>query len=209
MKKNILLCLLMTIFLFPICTYAEDLDVVSLSNCVDANSSRFMLGKHEIKIKFIGIDSTDIIYTNVYDEINGKLVSEYVCSILTDAKKIEIEYEPNSEKIDKYGRTLAWVFVDDVLLQEHLVKLGYSKVAFLYDNYKYTEIIKAAENVAKENKAGIWNVNEKETVENVIVNDESVEQVEEKGIWHSLVGFINEIFEKFLKFIDDLITNML
>lgn len=207
MKKNILLCLLMIIFLFPINVSAEELDVVSLSNCVDANSSRFMLKGHEIKVKFIGIDSTDTIYTNVYDEINGKLVSDYVCSILTDAEKIEIEYEPNSEKIDKYGRTLAWIFVDDILLQKHLVELGYSKVAFLYDDYKYIEELKTAENMAKENNIGIWSFNKKE--ESVDIEDESIEQVEEKGIWHSLVGFINEIFEKFLKFIDDLIVNVL
>ena len=125
MKKIIFLLFIMVVCFLPKQIYAakeKSYDVVTLSKCVDANSARFMLGATEIKVKFIGIDSSDAIYANVYDEINGKSVSDYVCSVLTNAKKIKIEYEVNSEKEDKYGRILAWVFVDDILLQKNLVE---------------------------------------------------------------------------------------
>lgn len=211
MKKLILVLFIVIVSFFAYPTYAkgDDYDVVTLSKCVDGNSARFMLGTSEIKVKFIGIDSVETIQDTLDDEIDGQDVSDYVCSVLTDADEIKIEYEPNSEKEDKYGRILAWVYVDDVLLQKNLVELGYSKVAFLYDNYKYTDILEEAELTAKEAKVGIWFEEEIKVSDDVLEEVVEVEVKEENDFFSSLLGFINEIFEKLLKFIDDLITDML
>ena len=120
MKRLLTIMLLFTVIL-PIKTYAnEQEDIVSLSNCVDSESARFILGVSEIKVKFIGIQLEEKIRDSEDDEINGSFVSDYVCSLLTNAKQIKIQYEPNIEKEDKYGRIQAWVFVDDVLLHTAL-----------------------------------------------------------------------------------------
>lgn len=212
MKKLIKYFILLIIF-FPLQCYAlEGESSVTLSNCVDANSARFMLEQSEIKVKFIGIDSSDIIYDDYNDEINGKLVNDYVCSVLTNAKEIKIEYEPNSEKEDKYGRILAWVYVDGVLLQRNLVELGYSRVAYLYDNYKYSEELKLVEKSAKENKFGIWygdntlenNFNDFSEEIEILIDDN-----EEEGFFAKILSYLNDIFEKLLSYIDKLISEIL
>jgi len=211
MKKIIIYFILLIIF-FPVQSYAlEGESSVTLSNCVDANSARFMLEQSEIKVKFIGIDSSNIIYDDFNDEINGQLVNDYVCSVLTNAQEIKIEYEPNSEKEDKYGRTLAWVYVDGVLLQKNLVELGYSKVAYLYDNYKYNDELKLAEQTAKDNKYGIWHVssleNDLDEVDELSKND--VEKKNDETFFSRFLAYINELFEKMLVFIDTLINEIL
>jgi len=207
--KKIVILLAFLIVVFPMNVNANEnnkIEVVTLSKCVDANSARFMLGTSEIKVRFIAIESSDKILSEYTDEINGSTVDEYVCSALTNANEIKIEYEKNSEEVDKYGRTLAWIFVDDVLLQENLVKLGYSKVAYLYDTYTYSEEIKKAEQYAKDNELGMWKVETVDTNANV---EEEPEKVEDDSIITKLVTFINEIFEKFLDFIDKLISDVL
>ena len=78
----------------------------------------------------------------------------YTCDALSSAKEIRLEYE--KEKDDKYGRCLAWVFVDDELLQEKLIRKGYAKVAYLYDEYTYTGRLQKAEKEAKERELGLW-----------------------------------------------------
>lgn len=183
-------------------------DIVTLSTCVDGNSARFMLNNKEIKVKFIATESVSTIMSEYNDEINGSLVNDYVCSVLTNAKTIKIEYDPNSEKEDKYGRTLAWVYVDDVLLQQHLVELGYAKVAFIYNDYLYNDTLLEAERIAKEEKKGVW----KEVIDDQVVVEtptSTVETKEEENIFKVLMNFLNEIFEKLLKLIDDLINNVL
>lgn len=206
--KKIAILLAFLIVVFPTYVDANEpnkSEIVTLSKCVDANSARFMLGTTEIKVRFIAIESSEKIIAEYNDEINGSTVDEYVCSALTNAKEIKIEYEQNSEETDKYGRTLAWVFVDDVLLQENLVKQGYSKVAYLYDTYAHNEKLKEAEKYAKDNELGMWQVEKVDT--NVDVKEEP--KVEDDSIFDKLVNFINEIFEKFLAFIDKLISDVL
>ena len=51
----------------------------------------------------------------------GKGASEFTCNLLTNAAQIQIEYDDNSDKQDKYNRKLVWVFVDGKLLQEQVV----------------------------------------------------------------------------------------
>ena len=67
-----------------------------------------------------------------------------------------IEFDDNSDKKDKYNRYLAWVYVDDSLLEEELVQNGLAKVAYLYGDYSYTDELKKVEEEAKENKVGMY-----------------------------------------------------
>ena len=209
MKNKIILLIFLILLPIRVLAANSTSDTVSLSNCVDGNSARFMLGLGEVKVRFLGIEVEEKIKDDETDEINESLVSDYVCSSLKSAKKIKIEYEPNTSKEDKLGRIQAWVFLDDVLLQEDLVKLGYAKVMYIDDNYLYSDKLKDAQNSAKQMKLGIW----KDYVEE-INNDKDEKPVEEekkksKGIIGSIIDFIVGLFDKLLKFIDDIISNVL
>lgn len=204
MKKIIVLIMLFT-FILPINTYAveSNSEIVTLSNCVDSESARFILGVLEIKVKFLGIQLEEKEISNDKNEINGKVVSEYVCNLLTNAKQIKIEYEPNIEKEDKFGRIQAWVFVDDVLLQENLIKNGYTRAMYLEDNYLYVEKLKEAQKYAKEYKLGIWKTKEEiESIEKTTKEDKK-----SKGIIETIIDFIVSIFRKIREFIDGIIKN--
>ncbi len=78
-----------------------------------------------------------------------KKKSNYTCNLVTNAKKIELEYDKNSDKKKiNIIEFLAWVWVDDTLLQDELVKNGYAEVAYLYGDYKYTNTLKDHQAVA-------------------------------------------------------------
>lgn len=181
---------------------SESKSIVTLSNCVDSTSARFMQNNNEIKVKFIGIDTANALSSSINEEISVETVNNFVCDKLKNAKKIELELEKEMEEKDKYDRYNAWVFIDDVLLQDILVKEGYAKTYYLYENYKYYDILKQDENSAKDAKTGIWNVKEEEKIE---VIDESEK---EESLFDMLLNFVNKVFEKILKFVDDLIKNV-
>ena len=88
--------------------------------------------------------------------------SNYTCSVLEKADEIILEFDANSDKTDKYDRYLAWVFVDGNLLQKQLISKGYAEVAYLYDDYKYTDELEKAQEKTKEKKVGIWSSEIKE-----------------------------------------------
>ena len=66
----------------------------------------------------------------------GNESKEYVCDVLSNAKIIEVEFDKNSKKQDKFDRYLAWIWVDNKLLQEQLISEGLAKVDYVYDEYK-------------------------------------------------------------------------
>lgn len=200
-KKIIILITIFTVLITPVYALSSDKkEVVTLSNCTDSTSARFIYNKNEIKVKFIGIDVVNSLNNSV--DIDSKTIDEFICDTLKNAKKIELELEKEIEEKDKYDRYNAWVFVDDVLLQDTLLKKGYAKTYYLYENYKYYDTLKQSEQEAKDEKIGIWNVKQEETKEEVKSTDK------DEGIFSSLMNFINKVFEKILQFIDDLIKNV-
>ena len=150
MKK--ILFILTLFFTFTINTYAKKLEV-TLDKCVDGDTAWFNLDNERIKTRFLAINTPES--TNKI-EAYGKEASNYTCNMLTNAKKIEIEDDSNSDKFDKYDRHLVWVFVDDTLLQEKLLEEGLAEIKYIYGDYKYLDELKKVESTAKKNKVGMW-----------------------------------------------------
>lgn len=129
--------------LFFIFLFFIDINVfafeVKLDKCVDGDTARFFIDNKSQSVRFLAIDTPEM-NTNA-----GKIAADYTCNKLKNAEKIELEYDPNSDKKDKYNRHLGWIFIDDELLQVDLVKNNYAKVAYLYGDYKYTHLLVSKE----------------------------------------------------------------
>ena len=118
-------------------------DGVELAKCTDGDTAHFIIDGKDTTVRFLAIDTPETKKPNTPVQPFGKEASKYTCDAL--------------DKTDKYGRYLAWIFVDDQLLQEKLVQKGYAKVAYLYGDYKYTDTLQQAERKAKTDKIGLWN----------------------------------------------------
>ena len=174
MKKFILLFSIL--FLLPIAVNAET-DTVKLSKCVDGDTARFIINGKEYSTRFLAIDTPETKHPKKKVEPYGKEASNYTCNSLKKASKIVLEYDSNSTKEDKYGRRLAWIFVDGELLQKKLVSKGYAKVAYLYGNYKYTDELKNIEKKAKTKEIGVWSNDTYNEEENNNILDEILEKI--------------------------------
>jgi len=155
MRKRIIILILL-ILIIPFNVNANKRVGVELEKCVDGDTARFMLNGERITVRFLAIDTPETKHPTKGEEPFGKEASEYTCNALTKANTIILEYDDGSYKDDKYGRHLAWIFVDDTLLQKELVEKGYAKVAYLYGDYKYTEELQKLERVAQSNQVGLW-----------------------------------------------------
>jgi len=154
MKKKIILML--SIFFIGI-NLVSAKETVKFSDCVDGDTIKVLVGKEEKTIRMLAVDTPESVHPTKGIEYYGKEASDYTCNKVKNAKKIEIEYDDNSDKTDKYDRLLVWVFTDGTLLQKDLVSNGYAKVAYLYDDYKYTSILEQEQELASAKNIGIWN----------------------------------------------------
>jgi len=159
MKKKLIL--MISIFFIGInFVYAEDIDIVTFSKCVDGDTFKVMLDSKEYTVRMLAVDTPESVHPTKGVEYYGKEASNYTCDKVTNAKKIKLEYDEKSDKLDKYDRLLAWVFIDDILLQQDLVENGYAKVAYLYDDYKYTKNLQEKQELASNKNIGIWDEEE-------------------------------------------------
>ena len=150
MKKISLTIILLLLFI-P----AVKAEQVKLFECVYGDTAKFITTEGTISTRFLAIDTPE--YTKE-KEPWGEEASQFTCSKLKSAQTIELEYDQNSDRYDRYKRLLAWVFVDGNLLQQDIVKLGYGEVAYLYGDYKYTSLLETEQVSAQTNKLGIWSL---------------------------------------------------
>ncbi len=173
---------------------ASDKHTVTLNKCVDGDTAYFNLNEDVIKTRFLAIDTPES--TNQIEEY-GKEASAFTCDSLTNAEKIEIEYDENSNKTDKYNRDLVWVWVDDILLQETLLEEGLAEVKYLYGDYAYTVHLQEVEAKAKADKIKIWSDSTNTSVNNTTTDDTEEESYEDDLIF--IAAVILFIISSFLK----------
>jgi len=101
------------------------------------------------KFRYLGIDAPE---ANQRWGPEAKTFNEEM--VLDKRVKVELD----STKLDKYGRILGYIWVDDVLVNEALVERGYAKVNLIKGEAKpkYLDRLQKAENWAKQNNDGIW-----------------------------------------------------
>lgn len=135
---------------------------VKFKSCIDGDTAKFIMNKEEVTARFLAIDTPETKSPKKGTEPYGKEASNYTCKKLKSAKEIKFEFDKNADK-DKYNRYLVWIYVDNKLLQKELVSKGLAKIAYLYDDYKYTSDLQKLEKEAKSSKLGIWSDYKEET----------------------------------------------
>lgn len=162
MKKVLLILLI----LLPFFVSA---DVVEFNKCIDGDTFKVVLNGKIETVRLLAVDTPESVHPDKEKEYYADESSQFTCNMIRNAKRVELEYDSNSDKYDKYNRLLAWVFIDGELLQDEIIKNGYGRVAYLYDDYKYTNILKQSELVAKNNHLGIWVDNSSNNVIYIVV----------------------------------------
>jgi len=100
-------------------------------------------------IRYIGVDTPEVEENDCFSkeakEINEKLVL---------GKTVKIETDLN--EIDQFGRTLAYVFVGNILVNQKLLEDGTGKFYMDNLNTKYTNTLVKASQEGYKSKKGIW-----------------------------------------------------
>ena len=198
MKKIFVLILMLLVL--PINVYANEKVEVKFKACVDGDTARVIMNNEEIKIRFLAVDTPETSHPQKGEEPYGKEAKEFTCEKLKNANKIELEFDSNSDKKDKYDRYLVWVFTDGYLLQSELIKNGLAEVAYLYGDYKYTNMLKDNEEVAKVNKVGIHSdIDTSYYTNNKGKQEVNKEKNKEDEIYEKIIDTICEFFLSILE----------
>jgi micrococcal nuclease len=109
-----------------------------------------------VRVRLQGIDAPELYQDNEHISVIGIIAKDYIRSLLLN-KKIELQFD--TIKQDAYGRTIAYVFLDGVDVQQKLLTSG---LAYAYREYEVGRLseYEAYEALARKAKVGIWDTNE-------------------------------------------------
>ena len=105
------------------------------------------------RVRLIGVDTPETVHPQKPVEYFGKEASAFTKSMV-ERKNVRLEYD--WERKDKYGRTLAYVYLEDgTFLNAEIVKQGYGH-AYTRFPFKYLERFREYEQDAQEHQIGLW-----------------------------------------------------
>jgi micrococcal nuclease len=108
-----------------------------------------------LKIRIIGVDAPESRNSGKKETAPfGKESTDYLKKLIS-GKRVRLEFD--IDRLDKYGRTLAYVYLEDgTFVNAALVKNGYATVMTVPPNVKYADTFLKLERKARNKKRGLW-----------------------------------------------------
>jgi micrococcal nuclease len=131
-----------------------DLDAVQLGGC--AGSNRYTGQRRLKKVRMIGMDTPETVDPRKPLQCFGLEASAQAKTILA-GQSVYLETDPSQDTVDKYGRTLAYVWTTSgQRFNLDMIADGYAHEYTYYLPYRYQKEFKAAENDARNQERGLW-----------------------------------------------------
>lgn len=121
---------------------------------IDGDTIDVILGKDtEItRVRYIGIDTPEP-YAEAVPECGSEEASLRNQELVSGRS---VTLVPGTDPLDKYGRLLAYVYVDDTFVNETLIKEGFATVMMIKPNTQYQTSFINLYTTAWAEKIGIW-----------------------------------------------------
>ena len=121
-------------------------DTISSIEIIDGDTFRLETGE---KVRLIGIDAPEL------SQPGGELSREYLAHLICGKR---VTLEKGSEDRDRYNRLLRFVYIDDLCINEEMIRQGYAEARYLPEN-PIREYYLQLEIQAETARAGLWSDN--------------------------------------------------
>lgn len=125
----------------------NDADTCVVTSVTDGDT--FRCG--ETRVRLIGIDAPE------RGQFGGREATAQLRSLVAPGTTVRLEMDADS--VDRYGRTLAYVYTRrGVLVNLEMARTGYALQATYPPNVRHVDEIRSAVQQARESGAGLWRV---------------------------------------------------
>ena len=160
MKKS---SLLLFILLLAGCSLSDSIDTggsssqipVEVLSVIDGDTIRIHYDGKETTVRYLLVDTPETNHPRLAEQPLGKEATEENRRLI-ESGDVTIEFDVG-DRLDDYGRLLAYIYVDGESVQQQLLEKGYARVAYVSPpNTRYLQDFEEAEQSAKEQARGIW-----------------------------------------------------
>ncbi|MGG3468890.1 thermonuclease family protein [Neobacillus pocheonensis] len=125
---------------------------------IDGDTVEIGLNGKVEKIRMLCVDTPETHHPRLGVQPFGPEASNYTKKILSVGTKVEIEPGIGGGR-DKYGRLLAYIYINGKMFNEMLLEQGLARVAYIYaPNTKYVDEFYTIQKEAQKKGIGIWSI---------------------------------------------------
>ncbi len=130
---------------------------VPLIKVIDGDTIKVIINEKEENVRFLLVDTPETNHPRMNGpQPFGPEAKEFMEEFAAGGK---LELELDVSERDRYGRILAYVYVNGVSAQEELLKRGLARVAYIYPpNTRHVDQYQEIQEKAQAEGVGIWSV---------------------------------------------------
>jgi micrococcal nuclease len=124
-----------------------------VTRVVDGDTVEVRFRGRDLDVRLIGVDTPESVAPGEPVGCFAKAAARYTTARL-EGEHVRLTFDV--ERIDRYGRTLAYVWIGEELFNETLVREGYAFVTTYPPNVKHEQRFLRAQRDAREHERGVW-----------------------------------------------------
>jgi micrococcal nuclease len=111
---------------------------------IDGDTLILSLDGRSVRVRLIGVDSPETVHPSKPVERFGREASRFLKD-LVEGKSVRVEYEPGASRLDRYGRTLAYLYVEPggLFVNREIIARGFGHAYTAYP-FRFMEDFRAA-----------------------------------------------------------------
>jgi micrococcal nuclease len=123
---------------------------------VDGDTIIVLIDEEKVKVRLIGVDTPESVHPDTDKNTEyGEIASAFTKELL-DGKNVFLEYDIDAT--DKYGRTLAYVYLEEtkIMVNRLLLQNGHALIMTIQPNSKYADEFFELQKQARKVGIGLW-----------------------------------------------------
>ncbi len=129
-------------------------DTYSVIRVVDGDTIIVNIDGVDERVRLIGVDTPESVHPDAARNVEyGEIASDFTREHL-EGENVSLEYDVQER--DRYGRILAYVYLEGEMFNKILLGKGHAKVATYPPNVKYVDDFTAIQKQAQKDMKGVW-----------------------------------------------------
>ena len=127
-----------------------------VTRVVDGDTIIVASGNDTVRVRLIGVNTPETVDPRRPVECFGKEASAHTKQLLAPGTAVRLERD--AEPLDRYGRTLAYVYraSDNLFVNLQLVADGFGQTMTIPPNVTFADRFRTAERTARSEGRGLW-----------------------------------------------------
>jgi micrococcal nuclease len=122
----------------------------AVERVIDGDTIKLVNGE---RVRYIGIDTPELHHPKKPVEYYAREAKDFNAN-LVGSKTVRLEFDVQQR--DRFGRLLAYVYVDDIFVNAKIIEEGYAKILTIPPNVKYAEKFLKLQRQARDQNRGLW-----------------------------------------------------